>query len=431
MLIRNAIFNTLAPLFRLSIGILLTPMILNKAGAEVFSTWKSLIALVGLTWIFQLGLNSYLTRVIPTISYRDDRLPNILKTFKNSYFVFSILLLAVGLIIWPSISGIEFYNYLVVLFACVVFTSFSFQRAILTAKQEFKYLASIDLLSIVFYSIYIFSAIFIVDNIRVLEGLLYLGVALQKLLPVMLINKRVNKQYRKIDNGRFDLGILCEGLRYSIGVVLFTVSFALANSYVIVLFTKIYEAEGAASYLIAHQVVGFVITISMLMLATIKPEFSRRYKAEEINRLRGLFVGISLVFIIFSISLVVVLPFVYPFLIEVWINNLNYIIDDTDLEKLAIYSINLIFVYYTFIYLSSISKHSSFGVCILPISIALAFGYHYLFNVFGFDLIRHIYFCSFGLACVSMYHLIRVNKDFQTVMISIVLVVLNLVYIDF
>ncbi|OIM99614.1 hypothetical protein BFR57_03350 [Idiomarina sp. MD25a] len=426
MLIRNAIFTTVAPLFRILVGLLLTPMIINSAGEDIFTEWKALLSLASLTWIFQLGLNSYINRKMPSLGERAEIANIIIKTCSVSYGFLALLLMLFGglyYIIFDS-NQIKLSHYIIVLLTCVIFTRYSYQRAILTSRQKYSTLAIVDLVSYIVYALGLIITLIAVDSSD-LTLWLYLWFAVLKLLPVILIRRILNSSKADVKNASFSFSYLREGIQYSSRVVLFTFSFSLCTSYVVVVFVNSFDSIRSTSIIVTHQLISIVVMLSMLMLASIKPQLSKMYSSNSNDQISKLALRITLILISFIFISNVLSPVLYPYIIKLWIGP-QYVLDMKSFYHLLSFSFNLILIYFCYTFLSSISKHNSLSLLSAPGCAFIALGYEISLVTFDIDILMHLYISSAIFAAIALYCFNTVFKKVKALMLILAFTITNL-----
>ena len=367
VLIKNAASNGLLPLVRIFTAFFLTKLVLEALGSENFNLWKEIAAIFALSWILQLGLNSFLTRVLPSyyVNKNNKVLDSTISTIALIYLGIAVLFVVLGMtVVFSMESKKDIALYIIALIGYSIILTQTFVKAILSARQEFTAIAKYEIFS---QLIYVFLMILVCKYLPSLKLILVVYV-LQMFLPllIMRINLRLPRLY---EFELFSIEILKQALNYSYPALFFTAAISVINQLSFVFVVRNLQTELATSYILMHQLLTIPTAVIIMMIATLKPEFSKLSDKGSTDSLLNIYLWVNILVIAVSFFYFLMLYKNYDFILSVWLGETSYGMNKELFYILALVNVSYILLYLRYIYLSSFSDHFHLGLITLALLI--------------------------------------------------------------
>ncbi|QJD58678.1 oligosaccharide flippase family protein [Pseudomonas sp. gcc21] len=367
-LIRKAVANGLLPGVKIIVAFYLTRLILNSIGPVNFNVLKEVMALLSMTWVLQLGLNSYLTRRLPSLFKNGDERGQreIVSTVAFFYKSLAVLILLFGTVC--VLFYVDDQNYKYAYFVCVVAyffsTALSHQKAVLSSRQDFELIAKLEISSYLIFAAAMYVVCSYYDDYRYVFAISVVPIILPQLFMLVTLRKEA-----PVSMKLFSLSILKDSIKYSYANVLFTGAVLLITQMSFVFIVRILDTNQATGYVLAYQLITVYSSVVVLMLATLKPEYSKVYDSREIldNTIKK---NVTIALLVLSLTYYSLLFAFIDDVILLWIGSDKYSVGRAELALLMIYNILYVMVYSEYIYLSSVDRHRHFGLGFFVLSVA-------------------------------------------------------------
>ncbi|MGI2095261.1 lipopolysaccharide biosynthesis protein [Shewanella oncorhynchi] len=368
-MLRNALYTSAPPIVRLVGGFILTPFILKSLGENVFTIWKVVTSIIAMSWLLQLGMNSYINRVIPyNLSKNNkDEIYEVVRTVRVFYRFVSILIVFIGLWYIGFVDNSQEYKvaFSICLLGYVIFTPLSYLKGVMTGHQEYVLLGKIDLFSYVLYFLLSLFLCFFWQN----SYAFYFVSIIPIVVPVFFIYYFSNKNgYSYVRKGGVTFNTVKQAISYSSTAMMFSF---VGMLYVNVTLFYLYDnflVSAVTGYILIYQIVSIIPTILVMMLSTIKPELSRLDGLNDftsINRIRN---QIRLLIVSILVIYFFILSLHLNDILQIWIGSNVKLLSDRALLLLFVGQLSWCLLNLNYFVLNSIAKHtklSALSSCVL------------------------------------------------------------------
>lgn len=358
-MLRNALYTSAPPIVRLMGGFILTPFILNSLGENVFTIWKVVASIIAMSWLLQLGMNSYINRVIPyNLSKNNkDEIYEAVMTVRVFYRLVTIVIVFLGLWYIGFVDNSQEYKvaFSICLLGYVIFTPFSYLKGVMTGHQEYVLLGKIDFFSYALYFSLSLLLCFFWQN----SYAFYFVSIIPIVVPVFFIYYFSHKRgYRYVIKRKLTLYPVKKAISYSSTAMLFSfVGMLYVNVTLFYLYDN-FSVSAVTGYILIYQIVSIIPSILVMMLSTIKPELSRLDGLNDftsINKIRNqiglLIVSIlSIYFFILNLHLNDIL--------QIWIGSNVKLLSDKALLVLFVGQLSWCLLNLNYFVLNSMAKHT-------------------------------------------------------------------------
>jgi O-antigen/teichoic acid export membrane protein len=360
LLIRKAISNAIFPVVKVCVALFLTRIVLNTIGSDNFNVWKEVLAILSLSWVLQLGLNSYLTRKLPIFFENKNKNEQItiISTIAYFYRFCTVIILIIGMcFVHYYVDETNYkYAYITCIIAYCVLTYFSYQKGVLSAKQSYGLIAKYEISSYLLYAIATAIFCYYFTDYRIVFILSILPIILPQIAMYLVIRNEHYISFKAVSWKLFK-----EAFSYSYSNVLFTAAIMLLSQVSFVIVLRLLPEYEATAYILTYQLVMIFSSVSVLMLATLKPQYSKMFDNNRLNNVIKLKSRVTILIILLSSIYYGLMYFFLNKIIELWVGTDIYTIGNDFIVLLSLYSTLYILLYSDYIYLSATDQHKKFG----------------------------------------------------------------------